>query len=316
MNYKLQGEHIPAFLIASITSSCNLHCKGCYARANKSCQDSEDENQLSAIEWKRIFAESSELGVAFILLAGGEPLMRYDVLKVATDFKNIIFPIFTNGIMIDEQYMKLFDENRNLVPIVSIEGNEQLTDERRGKGTYIKIVSAMNAMNDRGILYGASITVTKENIHNVTSLEFISELYKTGCKVVFYVEYVPVTSATKHLAPTDSEREYLENALLELRQNFDRMIFIAFPGDERNSGGCLAAGRGFFHINSHGGAEPCPFSPYSDTNVKETSLKQALSSPLFQKLNNSDLLLDYHDGACVLFECEEEVQRLCFENKV
>lgn len=31
------GHHIPPFLIASITSQCNLHCKGCYARANNAC---------------------------------------------------------------------------------------------------------------------------------------------------------------------------------------------------------------------------------------------------------------------------------------
>lgn len=52
-------------------------------------------------------------------------------------------------------------------------------------------------------------------------------------------------------------------------------------GDEKSYGGCVAAGRGFFHINSHGGAEPCLFSPYSDINVRDTSLWEALKSKLF-----------------------------------
>ena len=88
------------------------------------------------------------------------------------------------------------------------------------------------------------------------------------------------------------------------------MVFISFPGDEKSSGGCLAAGRGFFHINSHGGAEPCPFSPYSDINVKNTSLRQALRSPLFTALREQNVLLEDHSGGCVLFERRETVEAL------
>ena len=90
----------------------------------------------------------------------------------------------------------------------------------------------------------------------------------------------------------------------------DSALFISFPGDEKLSDGCLAAGRGFFHINSHGGAEPCPFSPYSDINVIETSLREALKSKLFVAIRTGDILLDEHDGGCVLFQKREEVEKL------
>lgn len=70
------------------------------------------------------------------------------------------------------------------------------------------------------------------------------------------------------------------------------MVYLSFPGDEKGTGGCVAAGRGFFHINSHGGAEPCPFSPYSDINVRDTSLKAALNSHLFTELRNGGFLLE------------------------
>ena len=74
------GEHIPAFLIASITSSCNLHCAGCYARAVHSCVDEKPIEQLSVEEWDHIFEQAEELGISFILLAGGEPMIRRDVI--------------------------------------------------------------------------------------------------------------------------------------------------------------------------------------------------------------------------------------------
>ena len=99
----------------------------------------------------------------------------------------------------------------------------------------------------------------------------------------------------------------------DLRKNKQDMIYISFPGDEKSSGGCVAAGRGFFHINSHGGAEPCPFSPYSDVNVKNTSLREALHSPLFLALQNGDFLTDDHDGGCVLYEKRELVERIMAE---
>ncbi|MBE5830601.1 MAG: radical SAM protein, partial [Butyrivibrio sp.] len=92
-----EGEHIPPFLIASITSSCNLHCAGCYSRCNDATVDTEPVKQLTDEEWLHIFDEASDLGVSFILLAGGEPLLRKGVIEAAGRKQDILFPIFTNG---------------------------------------------------------------------------------------------------------------------------------------------------------------------------------------------------------------------------
>ena len=256
----------------------------------------------------KFFIDAKNIGVGFILLAGGEPLMRPEVIKAAGTMQDILFPIFTNGTMIDAEYINLFSKYRNLVPVLSIEGNENLTDVRRGNGIYQILIHAMDSMQEHKILYGASITVTKDNLIEVTSREFLDKLYERGCKLIFFVEYVPVNRGTKKQAPEEAEREYLKDKLLELRQSYENMLFISFPGDEKTSGGCLAAGRGFFHINSHGGAEPCPFSPYSDTSLKNTSLRKAINSPLFRKLRDNDVLIEEHAGGCVLFEREETVQ--------
>ncbi len=61
---------------------------------------------------------------------------------------------------------------------------------------------------------------------------------------------------------------------------------------------------------SNGGAELCPFSPYSDTNLKSCSLLEALQSPLFKKLAETEMLLGNHDGGCLLFEKESQVKEL------
>ncbi|MCY6957202.1 radical SAM protein [Clostridium brassicae] len=305
-----KGEHIPPFFMGSIATSCNLYCKGCYARANKSCGNNIKGSEISEERWGEIFNEAKDLGISFALLLGGEPLMRRGVIEKASSVKEIVFPIFTNGTMFDEKYINLFDKNRNLVPMISIEGDEYQTDNRRGIGTYNSIMTAMDNLNKKRILFGCSVTVTTENIMTVTSKKFIQELYNKGTRALVFVEYVPVTKSTRNLAPTDKERLILEENIVQLRNIFKNMVFLSFPGDEKYAGGCLSAGRGFFHINANGGAEPCPFSPYSDINLKECSLREALKSPLFKKLKDNEMLLGDHDGGCLLFEKEEDVKEL------
>jgi MoaA/NifB/PqqE/SkfB family radical SAM enzyme len=305
-----EGEHIPPFLIASITSSCNLHCAGCYSRCNNATEDTEPVRQLSDDEWLKVFDEADDLGVSFILLAGGEPLLRKGVIEAAGKKQNILFPIFTNGTYMADKYFDMFDKNRNLIPIMSIEGEKDATDKRRGDGVYDKLISNMDELNDRGLIYGASVTVTTENLKDVSSESFIGKLSDKGCKAVIFVEFVPVTDDSAHLAPGDGEREYLKKEIMRLRQEHPEMVFVSFPGDEKSSGGCIAAGRGFFHINSHGGAEPCPFSPYSDINVKDTSLREAMNSRLFKALQNEGVLNDDHSGGCVLYEKRNEVETI------
>ena len=305
-----KGEHIPPFLIASITSKCNLHCAGCYSRCNHATVDSEPVAQLKGEEWDRLFKEADDLGISFILLAGGEPMLRRDVITAAAGTPNIMFPIFTNGTFIDEKYLELFDKNRNLLPIISIEGEKEITDARRGEGIYDSLISNMEKLHDRGLIFGASVTVTTQNIKEVTTDHFLKELSDRGCRAVIFVEFVPVTDDSTELAPGDKEREYLVSEISRLRGSHPEMVYISFPGDEKSSGGCVAAGRGFFHINSHGGAEPCPFSPYSDVNIRNTSLKDALHSPLFTALRDGDILKDDHEGGCVLYEKRELVEGL------
>ena len=304
------GEHIPPFLIASITGRCNLHCAGCYSRANHACGDKEPEKLLSAAEWDRIFAEADELGISFILLAGGEPLLRSDVLKTAAGYPDILFPIFTNGTCLNGRYLDLLDANRNLLPVISIEGGRAVTDARRGEGVYDKIVEAMRQIKARKMIFGASVTVTKENLEEVYSDGFVRRLYEKGCRTIIYVEYVPVDGSGDTLAPEEPDRERMRRRIRTLRRKNRGMVFISFPGDEKSSGGCVAAGRGFFHINASGGAEPCPFSPYSDCSVRDTSIREALRSPLFYALNAQGLLKDDHAGGCTLYANRAQVERI------
>ena len=307
-----EGIDVPPFLISSIATTCNLHCKGCYARSNGIAADSDApaRQTLSPEQWKDIFTEAASLGINFSLLAGGEPLTRMDILQAVAGVEDMIFPVFTNGTLIGGRWLEFFRDHLNMIPIISIEGTAIGTDERRGAGVFQRALKSMGMLKEEDLFFGTSITVTTENFRQVTSPEFIDALRGYGCKIVFYVEYVPTEPGTEHLAFGDEHVAQME-ALLEARRGeYGDIIFLSFPGDEKELGGCLAAGRGFFHIGPDGAAEPCPFSPFSDTNVVQTGLRNALQSPLFRKVRTAHALGWEHTGGCTLFEHREEVERM------
>jgi len=166
----------------------------------------------------------------------------------------------------------------------------------------------MARLRQQRLLFGASVTVTADNLETVTAPVFFNELEQAGCKAVLFAA-LPVAGAAPAL--NDADRAALTTRVDAWRSKPQGILAVSFPGDEAQSGGCLAAGRGFFHVNATGGAEPCPFSPYSDVNVRNVSLLEALQSPLFARLRTEGLLAAPHTGGCVLFEQRGRVAELC-----
>lgn len=306
------GLDVPPFLICSISTECNLSCKGCYARANGIADDpgKSRRTSLSPQQWRGIFEEAAGLGINFALLAGGEPMMRKDILEEVSKVEDMIFPVFTNGTLIGPLYIAFLKEHLNLIPVISVEGTQHVTDERRGKGVYNKAMLSAENLHKENLFFGVSITVTTENFSLVTSDEYVDRLRDMGCKLIIYVEYVPTEKGTEHLAFGEQDLEMMEAVQDHQRERYKDIIIISFPGDEKHLGGCLAAGRGFFHIGPDGSAEPCPFSPHSDCNVTATGLKGALQSPLFRQLRNLHLIGGEHSGGCALWEHRQEVEQL------
>lgn len=216
----------------------------------------------------------------------------------------------TNGTLIGALYTEFFKRHLNMIPVISLEGELTATDGRRGKGVFQRALLSMEMLQKEKLFFGTSITVTTENYLEVTSEEFLSHLASLGCKLVFYVEYVPFDESTEHLAFRDEHVAEMEQILEERREQYKKMIFLSFPGDEKALDGCMAAGRGFFHIGPDGSAEPCPFSPFSDRNVAQTGLRDAIASPLFRKIRDARALGWEHTGGCTLYEHRDEVKKM------
>jgi MoaA/NifB/PqqE/SkfB family radical SAM enzyme len=306
------GLHVPPFLIASITQQCNLNCAGCYAMALAGDESgcASPGASMDAAQWDGIFSEAEALGIGFVLLAGGEPLLKPEILAAAGRHAGILFPVFTNGTLLSGDALKLFRRHRNLVPVISLEGGMESTDLRRGPGVFSSIFETMKALKKTGILFGASVTVTTDNLEEVLGQAFRETLSSRGCRAIIYVEYVPMGATDQALAPGAMDRARMMDLLNQARQGAELMLLIAFPGDEEASGGCLAAGRGFIHIQHDGSTEPCPFSPFSDTNVTSGGIRGALDSPFFRRLRESGILTGDHAGGCVLHQRRAEVEAM------
>jgi MoaA/NifB/PqqE/SkfB family radical SAM enzyme len=264
--------------------------------------------ELDGPSWFRVFGEARDLGVSFILLAGGEPLLKREVILSCANFPEIIFPVFTNGLLIDESWTDFFSLSRNVIPVLSLEGDETHTDRRRGAGVFASVSERLALLRKKKIFYGVSITLTSENYDNVLSEQYVGDLVAGGARVIFYVEYVPFDRATDALVVAESQKSGLPARLDCLREKF-AAIFLDFPGDEAAFGGCLASGRGFVHVNASGCVESCPFAPYSDSSIAERPLADALASPLLGRIRALQEGLE-HTGGCALFENREKVESL------
>jgi MoaA/NifB/PqqE/SkfB family radical SAM enzyme len=250
----------------------------------------------------------------FFALAGGEPFVRPDLIEVTSRYPEIIFLVFTNGLLIDPQMIAKVKKQKNIIPVVSLEGYQDDTDGRRGEGVYRHLQKIINRLKENGVFYSISITLTRSNFNTVTNDQFIKKLVNLGCKLLFLVEYSPVQEGTEDWVISEEQRSELMSLVKSFRAKH-RSLFISIPGDEEEIGGCLSAGRGFVHISASGDVEPCPFAPYSDTNLRESSLKEALQSRFLRTIRQNRDKLSEAEGGCALWVERAWIRSLLHERE-
>ena len=276
------GCNIPWAILLDPTSACNLHCTGCWA--------AEYGNKLNLTydEIDSIIRQGKELGVYMYIYTGGEPLIRKaDLMKLCREHSDCIFLCFTNATLIDEKLADEMLEVGNFVPAISLEGFEEATDGRRGDGIYQKVIKAMNLLRRKKLLYGISACYTSANYDSITSAEFYDKLIDLGAYFIWYFHYMPVgNDASTELLPTPEQRIEVYRRVRKYRA--EKPLFaMDFQNDAEYVGGSIAGGRRYLHINANGDVDPCVFIHYSDSNIREKSLLDALRGPMF---------MAYHDG--------------------
>jgi MoaA/NifB/PqqE/SkfB family radical SAM enzyme len=314
--HERRGLVVPAVMIISVTRKCNLNCVGCYARLLRS--DAADtgniKQEIGPDRLRSLLREAADLGVSVVFLAGGEPLLRPEILEVAAEFPEIVFPLFTNGTLVDEAWGKFFKRHRNIVPVLSLEGLPEDTEDRRGRGILARLDRAIEVFRRHRFFWAVSFTVTSLNFSAIVNRSFLERLIALGSRAFFFVEYVPIQEDSEGLVLTEEEKRGMINLVNDYRRSV-AALFVMLPGDETEFGGCLAAGRGFIHVSASGDVEPCPFAPYSDTDVRDSSLEKALGSKLLARIREHHGDLKETTGGCALWAKRDWVRGLIATNQ-
>jgi MoaA/NifB/PqqE/SkfB family radical SAM enzyme len=271
------GGDYPQMMVISPTMRCNLRCVGCYsAYYNR-------KDALSTADLDRFYGQAKDLGIRFVVVSGGEPFIREDYLDLCERHSDMIFMTYTNGTLIAErQLAPRLARLGNVIPCISVEGYEKETTARRGVGVWNRILAAMDALKQEGVIFGFSGTPTRLNNDLIVSDEFIDFYVERGCMIGWYFSYMPVgRDPDLRLMPTPEQRLHRMERIREIRAS-KPIVAADFWCDGPLVGGCLSAGRRYFHINAQGGVEPCVFHQFHVDNIKEVSLKTALSSDYFK----------------------------------
>jgi MoaA/NifB/PqqE/SkfB family radical SAM enzyme len=267
----------PHMMVISPTMRCNLKCVGCYsAYYNR-------KDALSTADLDRVYGEAKDLGIRFVVVSGGEPFIREDFLELCERHSDMIFMTYTNGTLIAErQLAPRLAKLGNVIPCISVEGFEKETTLRRGVGVWSRILATMAALKEAGVIFGFSGTPTRLNNDLIVSDEFIDFYVERGCMIGWYFSYMPVgRDPDLSLMPTPEQRLHRMQRIREIRAN-KPIVAADFWCDGPLVGGCLSAGRRYFHVNAQGGVEPCVFHQFHVHNIKDVSLKTALSSDYFK----------------------------------
>ncbi|HEU4563133.1 MAG TPA: radical SAM protein [Gemmatimonadaceae bacterium] len=285
------GMGPPDFLVLSPGKTCNLQCIGCYASSGPT------REKLPWATLERIVREAHDLwGSRFFVLSGGETMAYRDdgkgLLDLAERFPDCYFLMYTNGTLITDAVARRMGELGNVMPGLSVEGMEARTDARRGAGVFRKVLAAMERLRRERVLFGLSLTATRENAEEILSEELVDLFFgKMGALFAFVFHYMPIGRAfTLDLMMTPEQRVRLWEREWKLVR--DERIFIAdFWNSGTASNGCVAAGRpgGYFYINWDGWMSPCVFMPYAPLNIKDLyarggTLDDAWGDPFFAGL--------------------------------
>lgn len=299
-NREIYKCNIPWLVLMDPTSACNCKCKGCWSAEYGHLQS------LTYEEMDSVVSQLHALGTHVYMFTGGEPLIRKDdIIRLCDKYKDCIFLAYTNATLIDEKFCNEMKRVGNLTLAISVEGSRETNDARRGEGSYMKTKDAMALLKKNGCLFGISVCYTSQNVEAVTSDEFIDSMIERGVKFGFYFNYMPVgNNAVPELIPTPEQREHMYFWLKKMRngQTGKPLFVMDFQDDGEYVGGCIAAGRNYFHINSAGDMEPCVFIHYSDSNIRKNTVLEGLRNPLFTAFRHGQPFNDNHLRPCPMLE--------------
>ncbi len=291
-----EGKVFPPFLYISITNSCNLRCQGCWVDVDK------PQSVISFADMDRLIRNAKGHGNSFFGILGGEPFLHPDLVRILRAHPDCYFQIFTNGHFITDEMARDLRRAGNATPLISIEGTQEVSDERRGRKKVLsRTMAGLEASVRNRLITGVATSVCQSNFDLVRE-SWVDELVRLGVHYTWFHTYRPVgPAATAALALRPEQVLQLRRFVVDMRNRKPIAIVDAYY-DDRGEALCPAATGISHHISPFGDVEPCPIIQFANESIRDNR------GDLFKTMTESPLLRDFRRTAagatrgCIVLE--------------
>ncbi len=303
-----RGQVFPPFLYVSIINSCNLRCQGCWVDV------AHQQQTISPEAFHKLVREARQMGNVFFGIVGGEPFMHPHLLDMLAEHPECYFQIFTNGHFITPERARRMWQLGNVTPLISVEGTEIVSDERRGRANVLnKTMQGLHNALDAGVFTGVCTSLARTNIDDLLREEWIDRLIELGVLYTWFHVYRPMgPKPNPELCLTGEQSLRARKFVVEMRAKKPMVIVDAYH-DGEGKALCPAANGISHHINPWGGIEPCPIVQFSKESIHSS---ESDPRPLKDKFLRSAFLDGFRKLAagttrgCIVLERPDLLKKL------
>jgi MoaA/NifB/PqqE/SkfB family radical SAM enzyme len=298
------GQYFPPYLHISVINSCNLRCQGCWA-------DVEAPREMIALEeLNRLIAGAKLAGNRFFGLLGGEPFLHPQLLDLLAAHPDCYFQVFTNGQPVTAKVAAELRRLGNVTPLISIEGKELASDQRRGgKDVLNRTLRGLENCVGARLLTGVATSLCRTNIDDLLTEAWLLELIRRGVHYVWYYTYRPVgPKMCPDLALDPRQLLHVRRFIVAMRARLPLAIVDAYY-DHNGHSLCPSATGISHHISPRGEIEPCPVIQFAADNIRDPR-------GIFETISQSAFLRDYRETArqatrgCIVLERPDLLREL------
>lgn len=276
------GVYFPAFIFVSITDKCNLSCQGCWVTSGSA------PREISGEQLDNIIAHGKKNGVYTYGILGGEPLLHKELLSIFRKHKDCYFILFTNGTLLSDDITSGLRETGNVTPLISIEGNEIVSDVRRGgQEVFSRTIDGLKSCSSNKLITGVATSVCKSNYKDLVNRDFIDRLIELKVHYLWYYIYRPVGPVpSPELTLSKEEILELRRFMVDIRSKVPIMVVDSY-WDHKGNAMCPADTGISHHIGPGGFIEPCPPIQFAKDNISDNN------GDLYKTFTESQFLMDF-----------------------